>query len=469
MELPVQSFLRAHGEQDGLQLLNSKYKVKVHRHKTHPNLIALKYGSRAPKSDIPNCCRGIILDTKENFKCVSFGFNRFFNVHERCSAKVDWNNCTAFEKLDGSLMVMYHYAGKWHVGTSSIPDGTNRSGSGESYASLFWSTFHHLKYELPKDTSHCYTFELLHPENRIITEVKEPNLVLLGCRDLSTLREVNVLSTAKTLGWKSPQTYMFSSLEEVLQAARAVNPGLQEGFVVCDQAFNRVKIKSPTYVALALVGSGTLLGSNKGIRLTDASLRGLLAVLQKAETDEFVAHFPQLKKVYHLVEVAFNEMLRTLERGQGVLGQEFRASGRDLYDFVAAQNPHDLVPVLLQTHAWAAIRPFYVPSKNSGRAAGPKPKAAPAPPPKVEVKTTKRSKRRRRRKKRAPPAKQTLVVPCVDDDISSVCSEELSTGPVRFPRKKKKTRPMCRNWLRTGSCRFGRRCRYSHHQPETQV
>jgi hypothetical protein len=368
-------------------------------------------------------------------------------------------------------MVMYHYAGQWHIGTRSIPDGTNRSGSGQPYASLFWSTFHGLKYELPRNTNYCYTFELLHPENRIITEVKEPNLVLLGCRDLSTLQEVDVLSTAKALGWRSPQTYRFSSLNEVLEAAKAVNPGLQEGFVVCDRAFNRVKIKSPTYVALALVGSGNLLGSHKGTRLTETSLKGLISVLQKSETDEFIAHFPQLKKVYRLLEAAFNEMLCSLEQDE-FLGRKFRASGRDEYDFVAAQKPQELLPTLMRTNAWRAIQPFYVPpSKSVSRAhqnsrAAPKRKATPAPTPKP----TTRNQRRRQRRKRAQPAKQTtLVPPRVDDDVSSVCSEELSLGPVcrPAPRKRRRNR-MCRNWLRSGTCRFGSRCRYSH-QPESQV
>jgi len=40
-------------------------------------------------------------------------------------------------------------------------------------------------------------------------------------------------------------------LIEVVSASKKLNPALAEGFVVCDANFNRLKIKSPSYVALA--------------------------------------------------------------------------------------------------------------------------------------------------------------------------------------------------------------------------
>ena len=47
--------------------------------------------------------------------------------------------------------------------------------------------------------------------------------------------------------------YEYHSIEEVKEAAAVLDPSFREGFVVCDQHFNRVKIKCPQYVAISLL------------------------------------------------------------------------------------------------------------------------------------------------------------------------------------------------------------------------
>lgn len=56
---------------------------------------------------------------------------------------------------------------------------------------------------------------------------------------------------AKSHNWKTPKQYDFKSVEEVLEASRRLDGASQEGFVCVDEAWNRVKVKSPQYVALA--------------------------------------------------------------------------------------------------------------------------------------------------------------------------------------------------------------------------
>jgi hypothetical protein len=90
-------------------------------------------------------------------------------------------------------------------------------------------------------------------------------LIKLFVRDLNTLQEIDPVETAKENGWRTPKMYAtqinslfhhfrsfeYSSLDEVVEAARSLDPHAREGFVVCDRNFNRVKVKSPRYIALA--------------------------------------------------------------------------------------------------------------------------------------------------------------------------------------------------------------------------
>lgn len=69
---------------------------------------------------------------------------KFFNHHERHAARLDWTTARVYvrhavpsgshwslvqEKLDGSLATLYFYADKWHVASTTLPDGSGRFGN----------------------------------------------------------------------------------------------------------------------------------------------------------------------------------------------------------------------------------------------------------------------------------------------------------------------------------------------------
>jgi tRNA splicing ligase len=56
--------------------------------------------------------RGTILDESADWQIVAFPFRKFFNVGESNAATIKWDSgVKVMEKLDGSLMIMYHYKG----------------------------------------------------------------------------------------------------------------------------------------------------------------------------------------------------------------------------------------------------------------------------------------------------------------------------------------------------------------------
>eukprot|EP01126_Amoeba_proteus_P050542 TRINITY_DN5983_c0_g1_i3.p1 TRINITY_DN5983_c0_g1~~TRINITY_DN5983_c0_g1_i3.p1 ORF type:complete len:111 (-),score=13.14 TRINITY_DN5983_c0_g1_i3:384-716(-) len=51
-------------------------------------------------------------------------------------------------------------------------------------------------------------------------------------------------------GWPCVQTFPYSSIEALIENCRGLDPTEVEGYVVRDKFFNRVKVKTPQYVAL---------------------------------------------------------------------------------------------------------------------------------------------------------------------------------------------------------------------------
>jgi hypothetical protein len=303
--LEVQKWLRACGNVDcytpatfHLERLKAKFAIDYKFHSKYPNLCLLKYSQiDSPFSEpIVQECRGLILNSADNWNAIAFPFTKFFNNFEGLAANIDWKTAKVQEKRDGSLISMWHYKGEWNISTSGCPDGLNQVGdTGITFGELFWQTFN--KQNL--DTGglfdwYTYIFELTSPFNRVVVDYKESKLTLIGVGNLQTLNEVHpdkvFFKFAET---PRPVEYPLPSVESCLNAANKLNPLENEGYVVVDANFNRVKIKSPAYVAIH--------------HMKDAcSLSKLAEVVRNGEWEEFtiaIDSYPEIKgKFLELVD-----------------------------------------------------------------------------------------------------------------------------------------------------------------------
>eukprot|EP01130_Rhizamoeba_saxonica_P015273 TRINITY_DN6814_c0_g1_i3.p1 TRINITY_DN6814_c0_g1~~TRINITY_DN6814_c0_g1_i3.p1 ORF type:complete len:214 (-),score=45.01 TRINITY_DN6814_c0_g1_i3:12-653(-) len=150
----------------------------------------------------------------------------------------------------------------------------------------------------------CFMFELVSQSNTIVVQYTEDNLLFHGCRNLDTLNEESPDFYAKKYNWNLPKYYEFESLEEVVDAAKRLDPLIQEGFVICDSNFNRVKVKNPGYVQIALLRANDSENLNR---------RRMLTILQLNESEEFLSYFPQFREDYEFVRDAFNEVVDNIE------------------------------------------------------------------------------------------------------------------------------------------------------------
>ncbi len=299
--------------------LQAQYAIVHRRHRLHPNLVLFKYDmTESPMHEcIVQESRGIILDEARDWAIVSRVFDKFFNHGEGHAAEIDWSTARVQEKCDGSLAVVYEYAGAWQVATSGTPDaGGNVDRSGLIFADYFWDTFRAHGGVLPVAADHrdwCFAFELMGPANRIVVVHPEPHLALLAVRNRVTGLWGNATLAAGTMGVPEVRSFPIRSIPEILASFGAISPLSQEGYVVVDGAGNRLKVKHPGYVALHHAKDGM-------------SERSFVEIARSGETSEVVAAFPEFGPLLEKARVRVAAFVSVVEadyaRLAGIEGQK---------------------------------------------------------------------------------------------------------------------------------------------------
>jgi hypothetical protein len=303
-ELSTVKFLRSYeNTSDAIQTLKDKYFIKVNAHSKYPNLLQFKYDQldSPMKEELVQECRGLILDSEDNWKVIAYPFNKFFSNGEFHAAKIDWDTAKFFDKIDGSMMFMYYYRGEWHVASSGLPDARGLTlDKKTTFAELFWSIWDENKYEF-ESQNHTYIFELTSPITQVLVPQSKNKIQLIGARNLDTLQETYIELVG--CNWPKVKWFDVSSLEEAQKLCMKMNPVEREGFVIRDAEFNRVKLKSPQYVALSHLGL-TLeeikdLGLDQGKYDKKTQEKWILKIIQINECDEFLNYHPQYKSMYY--------------------------------------------------------------------------------------------------------------------------------------------------------------------------
>lgn len=293
------NYLNSHS----LDELREQYKIKVTCHPKYPNLYLFKYNQIESdfSQDIVKVCRGIILDKNNNWYPVCYTYRKFHNYSEQLADKIDWSTAKIFEKLDGSLMQLFYYDGQWQVSTSGTPDADCQVNSFPiSFKDLFWKIWNELGYILPKNKNICYAFELCTPFNRIVVQHKENKIVLHGARDLTNLRELSTVDAAKDTNWVVANSYNFSNAEQILEECRKMKGIEQEGYVVVDENFNRVKIKSEDYIRLHHC-------------VSNMTARKMLEIVRQNEGSEFLQYFPEWVNFFAEIKQKYNDFINQVK------------------------------------------------------------------------------------------------------------------------------------------------------------
>lgn len=278
---------------DSLSFLAAHYRLRITQHTKYPNLHHIKYDTGSPfYLPLVRECRGLILDADSEWNVVARPFDKFFNYGEPNAAQLDWATARVTEKLDGSLLYMYHYDGGWQVATTGTPDARGPVHQASmSFKDLFWQTFTDQGMIIPQQSNYTWMFELCTPENIQVVRHTSRRLSLLAVRS----REGDELDIAQFPELNPVRTFPLRSLEEILQSFDQIDPTCQEGYVVSDRWFQRIKVKHPGYVALHHLKS-------------TFSQRIVLELIRKGEASEVLAYFPEYDSVVKDIQHQFDSL-----------------------------------------------------------------------------------------------------------------------------------------------------------------
>lgn len=284
--LKVQEFLRNGGTVE--QLATEPYNLYVRRVENDGRVL-FKYSPASPKND-PICqeCRGLILDEESNWDIVCRSFNRFFNAGEEEAATLS-GNLRVYEKVDGSICRFYYFHGEWYcasmigIDASKIQIDNKHNFFGLVLRALAEYGLSWDDFIAGLDPEWCYTYELATQDNIVVVPHKGYHLYYLNEYNVSENREYfNPDGRVECC-----KVYDFSSLEEVQQAATFLGDN-QEGFVVVDENWNRVKVKGDRYFKLHF-----MLNNGKPDYLT---------LIFNDDKDEFLSYFPRFAEGFAEVE-----------------------------------------------------------------------------------------------------------------------------------------------------------------------
>lgn len=298
-----------HIKKFGLTETVEKFKLKLH---VYENKIHLKYdqiNSSYAFEEVCDC-RGLILD-KNTYEVMSMSFRKFFNIQEGYAHQIDWETAMIFEKLDGSMMQVYYdpYKKTWFAGTTGTGEGEGEVNNkmGTTFNDLFWQTAskYHENFAGVLDTKYTYVFELTSPYNIVVKPHGVSTITLLTVRDNETLTELwyngGLLFESKRLGVPLVKRYDFTtmSFEEISKTLEGM-PWSEEGYVICDANFNRVKIKNPAYCAVHHLKGKT-------------AEHNILTIVKTNEIDEFAATFPDRKEELLRLKSSYDTLLAKLK------------------------------------------------------------------------------------------------------------------------------------------------------------
>jgi len=303
--LKIQEYLRKNGFEKTVN--DFKLKTRVYDKKTlfkydqliSPTLMALP--------EIQEC-RGLVLEN-DTWDVLSMSFIKFFNYGESNAVKINWATAKVLEKLDGSLISIYHdwNEGKWFAATSGMAEGEGmvNNKNNTTFSDLFWDTVNN-KYNLNEcllDKDHVYVFELTTPYNIVVKPHGESEATLLTVRNRVTFKELSgkdLEMCAISLGVPLVKSFNLnvSNVDHLLSTFDDM-PWSEEGYVVRDGDDNRIKVKNPAYLQV------------HGLKGKSAE-HNIMVIIKTNEIEEFAAVFPDRKEELIKLKENYDKLINSL-------------------------------------------------------------------------------------------------------------------------------------------------------------
>ena len=272
----------------------------------HPNL-PLYIWNYTPKTqyskhwtDITLQCRGMVTNSKGDI--VARPFKKFFNYEEHKPEDIPNENYVVYEKMDGSLGILFNYENEWILatrGSFTSPQAIKGKEILDRHDIGAWR----------KDNT--YLFEIIYPENRIVVDYgNEEKLVVIGAFHTETGEEIpdSSLFWTQDSGFEVVTTY--KTWGEGWDELKKEISNSKEGYVIRFKSGFRIKIKGEEYKRLHKI-------------LTNISNRDIWEYLKDDKPfDELLERVPD----------EFNEWIKTTVRDLKYACFQLRETAGKLHD-----------------------------------------------------------------------------------------------------------------------------------------
>lgn len=197
-------------------------------------------------------CRGLIFE-KATGKVIARPFGKFFNMGETEETQrhnLPKESYSCFEKMDGSLGIIFYYKGKWHVATRGSFYSEQAVKAAEMLGRYNLDVLGHAV-----GANVTLLAEIIYPANKIVVNYgNEEKLVLLGAFCSIIGEEFSYEDLQRfSKNTRMPIAPKFDYTIEQMVALQETLPADKEGFVVRFASGMRVKIKGREYMRISKI------------------------------------------------------------------------------------------------------------------------------------------------------------------------------------------------------------------------
>jgi hypothetical protein len=207
-------------------------------------------------------------------------------------------NIVAEEFVEGTMINVFCHNGNWIIATRSkigAEVSFFKSKSGKTFYDMFLDAckYNNFIYET-LHPEYCYSFVLQHPENRIVTPFKHPQLYLVAVYQIQNehivieknMDEVKKYGLWNMTGIKFPVVYEFTNYSELIEKFASPNtPYDVMGIVVKNmETGERTKLRNPIYEEVR-----QLRGNQSKLQYQYLTLR------QSGKLSDFLKYYPETK------------------------------------------------------------------------------------------------------------------------------------------------------------------------------
>lgn len=182
--------------------------------------------------------RGLVLHP-ETKRIVATPFAKFFNAGEHGDDNIPALPFEVFDKLDGSLIIIYWFADRWNAVTKGSFNSVQAQWA-QDRLNEGWADGLPLGY--------TYLAEFTGPSNRIVARYAEDRLVLLGSygNDGIEMPRAQLERWSLDTGHPITPARSFSSIVDLIEHSHGL-PMDEEGFVIRFENGYRLKVKGDEY------------------------------------------------------------------------------------------------------------------------------------------------------------------------------------------------------------------------------